>query len=98
VVVGDQGSFDRGADEPVVPDAGVEGEEPLDDAGPESCGDAAAVAFEAELALQRPDDGLDALAEPVRERARLLLVFAGGADQGQAEAVAGEELLGALAG
>ena len=56
------------------------------------------MAFEAELALQRPDDGLDALAEPVRERARLLLVFAGGADQGQAEAVAGEELLGALAG
>jgi hypothetical protein len=81
-----------------VPDAGVEGEEPLDDAGPESCGDAAAVAFEAELAFQGPDDGLDALAEPVRERARLLLVFAGGADQGQAEAVAGEEFLGFLAG
>jgi hypothetical protein len=38
------------------------------------------------------------LAVPVRERARLLLVFAGGADQGQAEAVGGEELLGALAG
>jgi hypothetical protein len=49
-----------------VPDAGVEGEEPLDDAGPESCGDAAAVAFEAELVLQGSDDGLDPLAEPVR--------------------------------
>ena len=83
MVVGDQGSFDRGADDPVVPDAGVEGEEPLDDAGSESCGDAAAMAFEAELAFQGPDDGLDALSEPVRERARLLLVFAGGADQGQ---------------
>jgi hypothetical protein len=83
VVVGDQGSSDRGADLPVVPDAGVKGEEPLDDAGPETCGDAAAVAFEAELVLQGPDDGLDALSEPVRERARLLLVFAGGTDQGQ---------------
>jgi hypothetical protein len=98
VVVGDQGSLDGGADLPVVPDAGVEGEEPLDDAGPESCGHAAAVAFEAELVLQGPDDGLDALAEPVRERARLVLVLAGGADQGQSQAVAGEELLGVLAG
>jgi hypothetical protein len=52
VVVGDQGSLDGGADLPVVPDAGVEGEEPLDDAGPEPCGDAAAVAFEAELAFR----------------------------------------------
>ena len=56
------------------------------------------MAFEAELAFQGPDDGLDALAEPVRERARLLLVLAGGADQGQSQAVAGEELLGALSG
>jgi hypothetical protein len=98
VVVGDQGSLDGGAGLPVVPDAGVEGEEPLDDAGLESCGDAAAVAFEAELAFQGPDDGLDALAEPVRERALLLLVLAGGADQGQSQAAAGEELLGALSG
>ena len=87
MVVGDQGSLDGGADLPVGPDAGVEGEEPLDDAGPESCGDAAAVAFEAELAFQGPDDGLDALSEPVRERARLLLVFAGGADQGMIRSV-----------
>ena len=58
----------------------------------------AAVTFEAELAFQGPDDGLDALSEPVRERARLLLVFAGGADQGQAQAVAGEEFLGFLPG
>jgi hypothetical protein len=56
------------------------------------------VAFEAELVLRGPDDGLDALAEPVRERARLLLVLAGGTDQGQSRAVAGEELLGALSG
>jgi hypothetical protein len=56
VVVGDQGSFNRGADERVVPDAGVEREQPLDDAGPQP-----AVAFEAELVLQGPDDGLDPL-------------------------------------
>src|SRR5580693_9174446 len=37
-------------------------------------------------------------AEPVRERALLLLVLAGGADQGQSQAAAGEELLGALSG
>ena len=98
MVVGDQGSLDLGADEPDVPDAGVEGEEPLDDAGPESCGDAAAVAFEAELAFQGPDDGLDALAEPVRERARLLLVFAGGRIRARLQAVAGEEFLGFLPG
>ena len=98
MVVGDQGALDGCADEPVVPDDRVQGEEPLDDPGPQAAGQAAAVAFQAELALQRPDDGLDALAEPVRERARLLLVLAGGADQGQAQAVAGEELLGALPG
>ena len=88
MVVGDQGPLDGGSDEPVVPDDRVEGEEPLDDPGPEAGGDAAAVAFEAELVLQGPDDGLDALAEPVRERARLLLVLAGGTDQGQSQAVA----------
>jgi hypothetical protein len=58
----------------------------------------AAVAFGAELVLQGPDDGLDPPAAPVRERARLLLVLAGGTDQGQSQAVAGEELPGALSG
>ena len=37
-VVGDQGSLDRCADEPVVPDAGVERGQPLDDAGPQPGG------------------------------------------------------------
>jgi hypothetical protein len=83
VVVGDQGSLDGCADEPVVPDDRVEGELSLDDAGPKAGADSAAVALEAELALQRPDDGLDALAEPVRDRARCLLVLTGRADQGQ---------------
>ena len=77
MVVGDQGPLDGGAGHPVVPDAGVEREEPLQDPGPQAGRDAAAVAFEAELVLQRPDDRLDALPEPVRERARLLLVLIG---------------------
>src|SRR6266566_1529201 len=52
VVVGDQGSFDGRSDHPVVPDAGVEREQPLDDPGPQPGGDAAAVVFEAELVLR----------------------------------------------
>src|SRR5262249_1312858 len=98
VVVGDQGPLDRGADEPVVPDAGVEGQEALHDPGPEPGGDPAAVAFEAELILQRPDDRFNALPQPVREVPGGLLVPAGRADQGQAQVRAGEERLGFLAG
>jgi hypothetical protein len=81
-----------------VPDRGVEGEQALHDACPQSCEDAPAVAFQAELVLQGPDGGLDALAQPVREGPGSLLVLAGRADQGQAEVRAGEELLGFLAG
>ena len=88
----------RRADEPVVPDRSVESKEPLHDACPQAGRDARAVTLEAELVLQRPDDGLDALAQPVRERARGRLVLAGRADQGQAEVRAGEERLGLLAG
>ena len=68
------------------------------DAGPQACGDAAAVAFESELVLQGPDDGLDALAEPVRERAGQALVLAGRPDQGELQVLAGEEVLGVLPG
>jgi hypothetical protein len=46
------------------------------------------VAFEAELALQCPDDRIDALPQPVREVPGLLLVLAGWADQGQASSLA----------
>src|SRR6266508_784740 len=67
VVVGDQGTLDRRADLPVVPDGGVERQEPLDDPGPQPGGDTAAVAFQAELVLERPDDRLDALPQPVGE-------------------------------
>src|SRR6266849_2734551 len=97
VLVGDEGALDRCSDLPVVPDGGVEGEQPLHDAGPQPGGDAAAVAFEPQLVLQRPDDRLDALPQPVREGPGLF-VFAGRADQRQAQVRAGEELLGLLPG
>ena len=61
MIVGDEGSLDRGADLPVVPDGRVEGQQALHDPGPQAGGGAAAVAFEAELVFQRPDDRLDPL-------------------------------------
>ena len=63
---------------------------------PQPGGDPAAVAFEAGLVLQRPDDGLDPLAQPVREGQGHLLVLAGRADQGQAKLGAGIEFFGVL--
>ena len=59
VVVCDQGALDRRSYLPVVPDGGVERQQALHDPGPQSGGDPAAVAFQAELVLQRPDDGLN---------------------------------------
>ena len=51
-VVGlDQRAPDRGAGSPVVPDADSQGQQALGDAGIQALGDAAAVAFEVELAL-----------------------------------------------
>src|SRR6266498_2875811 len=55
VVVGDQRALVRGADEPVVPDAGGEGEQALSDAHEEP-----------ELALEGVVDGLDALPDPAQ--------------------------------
>src|SRR5258707_12313913 len=98
VIVGDQGALDGRGDHPVIPDAGVEREQSLHDPGPEPGGDPAAVAFEAELVLQRPDDRLDSLPQPVREGPGSLLVLAGRADQRQAQVRAREERLGVLAG
>src|SRR4029450_6188050 len=64
MVVGDQGALGRGADLPVEPDHRVEGEQALDDAGPQPRGDAAAVTVQAELVLEGPGDRLHPLAEP----------------------------------
>src|ERR1019366_8427645 len=96
VIVGDQGSLDRCAYQPVVPDGGVEREQALDHAGPQPGGYPAAMVLETELVLQRPDDRLDTLPQPVREVTRLLLVFAGRADQVQAQP--GEVVFGVLSG
>jgi len=98
MVGGDQGALDRCAGLPVVPDDRVEGEQALHDAGPHPGGDAPAVAFEAELVLQRPDDRLDPLPQPVREVPGFLLVLAGRAYQGQAQLRAGKEGFGVLPG
>jgi hypothetical protein len=98
MIVRDQGPLDGCADQPIEPDDRVEGEQPLDDTCPQPGGDASAVAFEAELVLQRPDDRLDALPQPVRELAGFLLVLAGRADEGRLQLAGGEELLGLLAG
>src|SRR6266702_2840851 len=74
VIVSDEGSLDGRADLPVEPDDSVKREQALHDAGPQPAGDAAAVALESELVLQRPDDRLDALAQPVRERPGLFVL------------------------
>ena len=90
MIVGDRGSFDRVSDLPVEPDDGVEREQALHDPRPQPAGNPAAVPFQAKLVLQRPDDRLDALPQPVREIPGVF-VFAGRADQGQLQAGAGEE-------
>src|SRR5262245_43873922 len=64
VVVGDQRALARGADEPVVPNPGREGEEALSDSDGDADMGTAAVLFEAELTLEGVVDGLDALADP----------------------------------
>jgi hypothetical protein len=97
VIIGDEAALDRGADLTVEPDDGVKSEQALHDAGPQPSGCPAAVAFEAELVLQGPDDRLDALPQPVREGPGRWLVFAGGADQGEVQLWGGEELCGVLA-
>ena len=96
MVAGDQGPLDRRAGHRVVPDHRVQRQQALHDAGPQARRGPAAVAFQAELALQRPDDRLGALARPVREVPRLLVVFPGRA--GQVQAQTGEELLEVVPG
>src|SRR4029453_5916997 len=83
MVVGDQGAVGGRAELPVEPDRRVEGEQALDDAGPQPRGDPAAVTVQAKLVLQGPDDRLHPLPQPVGEAARVGLVLAGGAHQRQ---------------
>src|SRR5438270_6426990 len=85
VVVGDQGALVGDADEPVVPDAGGEGEQALSDPHHNTSAGAAAVRFEPELTLEGVVDGLDALAEPAQLAVALPLTTAIGPDQRGAE-------------
>src|SRR5256884_5073751 len=66
VVVRDERGFVRGPDEPVVPAAGVEGEQALSNPYEDAKGGAPAVLFEPELTLEGVVDGLDALPDPAQ--------------------------------
>src|SRR6266542_6202347 len=66
VVVRDQRALVRGADEPVVPDAGVEGDQTLSNPHEDAQVGPAAVLFEPELALEGVVDRLDALPNPAQ--------------------------------
>ena len=70
----------------VVPDGGGEGEESLQDARYDARGGAPAVAFEAELGFEGPEDRFDDLAQRPQERPARSggFCFDGGADQGDA--------------
>src|SRR2546430_15800251 len=66
VVVRDRRAFVRGTDEPVVPDAGVEGEQALSNPYEDAKVGTPAVLFEPELTLEGVVDGLDALPDPAQ--------------------------------
>src|SRR5215471_20957574 len=97
VVIGDQRPLDGFGGLPVVPDGGGHGQQPLGDAGPDSCGGPAAVAFQVELAFEGVVDRLDPLADPADGPVAGRLVAAVGPDQVQAE-VAGDQVLEVLPG
>lgn len=63
VVVGDQGSFGLGSGGPVVPDGCGEGEESLAGACEDARGGPGPVLFQAELAFERVENGLDPLTD-----------------------------------
>jgi hypothetical protein len=67
VVIGDQRPLDGFGGGPVVPDAHGHGQQALGDAGIDTLGGPAAVAFEVELALEGVVDGLDDLAQRFEE-------------------------------
>jgi hypothetical protein len=87
VVVGEEGAGGSGlVGGLVVPDAGGEGEEALEDSGPDAVGGTAAVAFEVELGFEGLVDRLDDLAERLEEslQGSGLFAFEGRADEGDA--------------
>src|SRR2546421_2242111 len=69
VVVRGQGTHDRLAGVPVVPDGGGHGEDALQDAHGNTCGGATAVLFESELVFEGVIDRLDALPHGPKQHA-----------------------------
>src|SRR6185369_10758303 len=67
VVIGGQRPLDGLAGNPVVPDGGGHGQQPLGDAGIQAPGGAATVAFQVELALEGVVDRFDPLPDPALE-------------------------------
>jgi hypothetical protein len=101
VIVGDQGTLDRGVDVPVEPDPSGQGEQPLGDPGPEALDGVRAVAFQAKLVCEGVEDGLDPLADPTQgaEPVRLITAVGAGQDRTQVaddpfELAAGQPLVG----
>jgi hypothetical protein len=84
VVVGSQGALDGFPGDPVEPYGGVECQDALDHAGEQSAGFMRAWMLDAELALEGLVDGLDPVAEPLRENSGVLLAFHGRPDQDDA--------------
>src|ERR1019366_8177232 len=83
-------------EQPVVPDAGGEGEQALADARPDAFGDVAAVVFERELAFERVVDRLDPLTHTAELAEPFGFAFAVGADELRVKR--GDDLLELLAG
>src|SRR5918993_5694031 len=81
MVVGDQRAFDRGAELPVAPDPGGQGQQPLGDPDPDALDGVGAVAFQAELVFEGVEDGLDPLADPAQVAEPGRLISPVGADQ-----------------
>jgi hypothetical protein len=76
VIVGDQGTLDRGIDLPVPPDPSGQGEQPLSDPDPHALGGVSAVAFQAKLVLEGVEDRLHPLAHPTQRPEPIRLIKA----------------------
>jgi hypothetical protein len=96
VVVGDQGALVGGADLPVPPDRGGQGQQPLSDPDPDAGQGAAAVAFQPKLVFEGGEGALDPLPEATQRPMPVRLIGAVRAQQ--ARAIASDQLLEVPAG
>jgi hypothetical protein len=81
VVIGNKGALVWHSDEPVVPNAGGQGEEALGNTGEDTGGSATAVLFEGELAFEGVEYALDPLPNWSKGTEPMLLALAVGPDQ-----------------